>query len=87
MNASDAPEQETSNPEYIVELLGIEEEEIIKGFESSTKKVSDWLGTHPLLDEIWREYKPDDRPLIVITFSVDEKDEINWLVKKSTTST
>ena len=53
MNASDDPEQETSNPEYIVELLGIEEEEIIKvGFESSTKKVSDWLGTHPLLDEI-----------------------------------
>ena len=52
MNASDAPEQETSNPEYIVELLGIEEEEIIKGVESSTKKVSDWLGTHPLLDEI-----------------------------------
>ena len=52
MNASDAPEQETSNPEYIVELLGMEEEEIIKGFESSTKKVSDWLGTHPLLDEI-----------------------------------
>ena len=36
----------------MVELLGIEEEEMIKGLESSTKKVSDWLGTHPLLDKI-----------------------------------
>ena len=77
----------SAKPEKIVELLGILVDKKINGSDSSMKKVSVWSGTHPLLEIICREYKPEAKLLIVIVLWEVEKEDTTWLVKKSITST